>query len=214
MRIILADELTLVRAGIRALLQGMAALSADVVAETGDGRELIDLCNALKPDLVITEVPLQGITGVEACQQLRRELPGMATIFLSAKSDSYTVRQAMATGATGYVVKNGDPVELLLALKAAAKGQRYSSPSVSGAALERRNRERSLKEGILSGRQRQVLRLIGQGKSTREISELLNLSIKTVETHRARTANVLGLQGTNALMHFAIKCGMDADDGI
>ena len=212
MRIILADELSLVRAAIKALLQGMAALSTDVVAETGDGKELLDLCLALKPDLVISEVPLQGMSGIEANLQLRRHMPGLSVLFLSAKSDSYTVRQAMQNGAAGYVVKDADPVELLLAIKAVGKGQKDLSPKVSASALERRNRERGTTEGVLSNRQRQVLRMMGKGKSTKEIASLLGLSVKTVETHRARTAQVLGLYGTNALMRFAIKSGMDNGD--
>lgn len=212
MRIVLADEMTLVRAGMRALLLGMASLSTEVVAETGDGSELLDLCLALKPDLVITEVTLAGISGHEASQQLHRHLPQVPVLFVSSKFDSYSVRLAMQFGAAGYVVKDADPVELLLALKAVAKGQKYLSPKVSASALERRNHDRVGGEGVLSVRQRQVLRMLGKGKSTKEIANLLGLSVKTVETHRARTAQSLGLYGTNALMRFAIKTGMDSGE--
>ncbi len=209
MRIILADELTLMRAGLRALLLGMASLDSEVIAETGDGSELLDLCLAMRPDLVITEVTLHGMSGHEASQQLRRHMPNLPVLFLSARSDSYNVRLAMQFGAAGYVVKDAEPVELLLALKAVAKGQKYLSPKVSAAALDRRNRDRGSVEGVLSNRQRQVLRMMGKGKSTKEIASLLGLSVKTVETHRARTAQSLGLYGANALMRFAIKTGMD-----
>jgi len=212
MRIILADELTLVRSAVRALLQSMAALSTDIVAETGDGKELLDLCLALKPDIVLTEVSLQSMSGIEANVLLHRHMPNLSVVFLSAKHDSFTVRHAMQNGASAYVVKDADPVELLLALKAVAKGQKYLSPKVSASALERRNRERGNAEGVLSFRQRQVLRMMGRGKSTKEIANLLGISVKTVETHRARTAQMLGVRGTNALMRFAIKSGMDNGD--
>ena len=212
MRIILADELILVRCAIKALLQSMAALSVEVVGETGDGKELIDLCLSLKPDIVVTEVPLQSMNGIEVNHQLRKHLPSMAVLFLSAKNDSYTVRQAMQNGAAGYCVMDADPVELLPTLRALAEGLKYLSPKVPASGLEPRNRERGTTEGVLSNRQRQVLRLMGRGKSTKEIASLLGLSVKTVETHRARTAQVLGLYGTNALMRFAIKSGMDNGD--
>lgn len=212
MRTILADDLPMVRAGIKALLKSMASQSVEIVSETADGKELIDLCLALKPELVITEISLKGLGGLDVQTQLQRHMPNVKVLFLTSRADPYCVRSAVQAGASGYVVKEADPVELQLAIKAVMRGQRYLSPQISAVALERRSRQRTGTEGILSGRQRQVLRLMARGKSTREISELLNLSIKTVETHRARTAQTLGLTGTNALMRFAIKAGMDQGD--
>ena len=209
MRIVLADELTLVRAGIRRLLEALQDPLVKVVGETGDGQALLEMAARLRPDLVIVEHVLTSMGGQEVSQQMRRHYPDVKVLFLTARSEPNFVRQAMLSGAVGYVVKDAEPVELELALKAVAKKQSYLSPKVSAAAFDRRIRARDEREGVLSQRQRQVLRLMARGKSTKEIAALMGVSVKTVETHRARMGAILGLYGINPLMRFAIKMGMD-----
>ena len=209
MRIVLADELTLVRAGIRRLLESMPEPQVKVLDETGDGQALLEMAARLRPDLVIVEHVLTSMGGQEVSQQMRRHYPDVKVLFLTARTEPNFVRQAMLAGAVGYVVKDAEPVELELALKAIAKGQSYLSPKVSAAAFDRRIRAREEREGVLSQRQRQVLRLMARGKSTKEIAALMGVSVKTVETHRARMGAILGLYGINPLMRFAIKMGMD-----
>ena len=209
MRIVLGDELTLVRAGIRRLLEAMLEPQVKVLGETGDGQALLEMAARLRPDLVIVEHVLTSMGGQEVSQQMRRHYPDVKVLFLTARTEPNFVRQAMLAGAVGYVVKDAEPVELELALKAIAKGQSYLSPKVSAAAFDRRIRARDDREGVLSQRQRQVLRLMARGKSTKEIAALMGVSVKTVETHRARMGTILGLYGINPLMRFAIKMGMD-----
>ncbi|MES2683252.1 MAG: response regulator transcription factor [Pseudomonadota bacterium] len=209
MRIVLADELTLVRSGIRRLLESMTEPRVQVLGETGDGQALLEMASRFRPDLAIIEHALTSMGGQEVGQQMRRHYPDVKLMFLTARSEPNPVRLAMQSGAVAYVVKDAEPVELELALKAIAKGQSYLSPKVSAAAFDRRTSARDERQGVLSPRQRQVLRLMARGKSTKEIAALMGVSVKTVETHRARMAAILGLYGINPLMRFAIKMGMD-----
>ena len=209
MRIVLGDELTLVRGAIRRLLESMSEPRVQVLGETGDGQALLEMAARFRPDLVIVEHTMTSMGGQEVGQQLRRHYPDVKLMFLTARSEPNPVRLAMQSGAVAYVVKDAEPLELELALKAIAKGQSYLSPKVSAAAFDRRVRARDERQGVLSQRQRQVLRLMARGKSTKEIAALMGVSVKTVETHRARMAAILGLYGINPLMRFAIKMGMD-----
>lgn len=209
MRVVLGDELLLVRAGVRLLLEAIPEPKIEVIAETGDGQALLESVSRHRPDLVIVEHVLTSMGGQEVTQQIRRHYPEVKVMFLTARSEPNHVRNAMHAGAIGYVVKEAEPVELAMAMKAIAKGQNYLSPKVSAAAFDRRIRSRDEREGVLTPRQRQVLRLMARGKSTKEIAALMGVSVKTVETHRARLAAILGLYGVNALMRFAIKAGMD-----
>lgn len=212
LRLILADELGLVRAGVRRLLEDIHNPRIDVLAETGDGQELLELVSRLRPDLVITDIALHRIGGLEVNQQIRRHYPEVAVMFLTARSEPSHVRQAMQNGAAGYIVKDAEPLELSLALRALVNKQHYLSPKVSGAAFERRLRADGLGHSELTARQRQVLRLMARGKSTKEIAALMGVSAKTVETHRARMAQTLGLYGVNALMRYAIKDAIDSGE--
>ncbi len=212
LRVVLGDELTLVRAGVRLLLESISEPKIEVLAECGDGQALLDQVSRHRPDLVIVEHVLTSMGGQEVTLQIRRHYPEVKVLFLTARTEPNHVRNAMHAGAVGYVVKEAEPMELALALKAVAKNQNYLSPKVSAAAFDRRIRARDEREGQITPRQRQVLRLMARGKSTKEISALMGVSVKTVETHRARLAAGLGLYGVNALMRFAIKAGMDNGD--
>lgn len=208
MRIVLADSRTLVRAGLKRLLEEHT--DAQIVGEAGDGQTLLELVGQLRPDAVLTEIDLPRITGLEALVQVHRHYPEVAVLILSSLTDGQHVRAALRHGAAGFLDKDADPMELSLALRAVQRKQIYLSPSISHTAVERRsNPLRTEDQVVLTPRQRQVLQLIARGKSTKEIAALMGVSIKTVETHRARLMNSLGLYGTNALMRYAIRTGLD-----
>jgi DNA-binding NarL/FixJ family response regulator len=188
---------------LRRLLESIAQV--EVIGEAEDGRGVLDLVHARPADLVVSEFVLPDLGGCELAQQLRRYYPKTGVLFLSASQDAAHVRGALKCGAAGFLSKNSEPVELELALRACTRGQIYLSPCVSGKALEGRRAQRSDHGAVLTRRQREVLRMIGRGKSTKEIAQIMGLSTKTVETHRARLMQTLGLRGTSALMHFAVS---------
>lgn len=210
LNIVQADPQTLVRAGLRQLLETIDAVH--VVAEAEDGRQLLDHVIALRPHLVVTELSLPEISGLEALKRISRHMPDVRVLILSSLTDSAHVRSALKAGAAGFLSKSAEPAELDLAVRAIARGQTYLSPSVSHHAIERRRAHRETESVVLSQRQREVLRLIGRGKSTKEIASLLGIGNKTVETHRARLMQALSLSNTHALMHFAVKTVLDASD--
>jgi DNA-binding NarL/FixJ family response regulator len=204
MRLVLADSRTLVLAGLKRLIQEHT--DATVVGEARDGQSLLELVGQLRPDAVLTEIDLPKISGLEALVQIHRHYPEVAVLVLT---DGQHVRAALRAGAAGFLDKDAEPLELGLALRAVQRRQIYLSPSISHAAVERRSGHLAEDRVSLTPRQRQVLQLIGRGKSTKEIAGLMGVSIKTVETHRARMMNALGLYGTNALMRYAIRTGLD-----
>lgn len=212
LKIVLADELALVRSGLRLLLESATDPKVEVLAETGDGQAALELVSRLRPDLVLVDHALTSMGGLEVTQQVRRHYPEVKVLFLTARTESSQVRNAMQAGAAGYVVKEAEPAELMLALKAITKDQNFLSPKVAAAAFDNRIRARDERGSMLTARQKQVLRLMARGKSTKEIAALMGVSVKTVETHRTRLAAVLGLYGINALMRYAIKAGMDNGD--
>ncbi len=203
MRIILADPHTLFRAALKHLLTSFG--NVQVVAEAGDGRHALDLAASYGPDLLLSEFSLDGITGPELIHELRRRSPRSGIIFISACHDDVHVRAALKAGAVAYISKSGDASELDAALRAFRNGTPYVSKMLAHNLVEKRRHERSERSAVLTPRQRDVLRLVAVGKSTREIALQLGLSPKTVETHRARLMQALGLRGINALMHFAVR---------
>jgi DNA-binding NarL/FixJ family response regulator len=211
MRVILADSHTLVRAGIRRLIESIDHI--EVVAETGDGQQLLDLVARHRPDLVVTELTLTGMSGLDAAAQLRRHYPEVEVLVLSAQTSVQQVRAVVKSGVCGFLAKDAELVELELALRAAVRGQSYLSPQVSRIALEQRRQRRGEDRPVLTARQRQVMQLLARGRSTKEIAAIMGVSVKTVETHRARLMQTLGVRGTNALMHYAIRHGFDAISG-
>lgn len=209
-KLIIADPHSLVRAGIRKLLEAIEGV--EVLAEVNDGRQLLDAVVANPPQIVISELSLPQISGLEAAKRIIRHLPRVRFVFLSAQTDAMHVRSALRAGATGFLSKASDPLELEVAFRAVLRGQTYVTPSVSKSALDRRRAERGDESVVLSQRQRQVLRLIGRGKSTKEIAALLGIGTKTVETHRARLMQSLGLRNGHSLVHFAVRAGIDSVD--
>ena len=212
LRCLLAGEQALVRAGLRCLMAQAVAPRVQVLAETDDGVQLLSLAAQHRPDVVVLDHGLNSMGGPEVTERLRGSLPQTRVLFASGRADPPLVRAALMAGAHGYLLLSEPREALVEAIGQLAAGQEYFSPAIAELARNRRLRVRGEREGTLTARQRQVLRLLARGKSTREIAAQMQVSIKTVETHRARMASVLGLHGVNALMRFAIKSGMDSGE--
>lgn len=212
-RIVLADDHALVRAGIRGLLEGLPAIQ--VVAETGDGQEALRLVQAHQPDVLLLDISMPGLNGLEVVARITKEFPDVRVLILSVHTKEEYVLQALRAGAAGYLLKEADPPELEVAIKAVARGETYLSPAVSkhvvGEYLRRVGGESGPLE-ILTPRQREILQLIAEGRTTREIAALLHLSVKTVETHRAQLMERLDLHDIAGLVRYAIRMGLVTPD--
>lgn len=209
LRVLLAEDHTLVRAGIRALLESLEDI--EVVAEAADGREALRLAQTHHPDILLMDITMKELNGLEAAARLAKEHPSTRVIILSMHADQAYVHQALQAGARGYLLKGSDLSELELALKAVARGDTYLSPAVSkhfvGDLLNgRKPAANPLDE--LTPRQREILQLVAEGRSTKEIASRLNLSIKTVETHRAQLMERLDIHDVAGLVKFAIRVGL------
>jgi DNA-binding NarL/FixJ family response regulator len=211
LRILLADDHLLVRAGIRSLLEGIE--HACIVAETDNGREAVDLARALQPDLAVMDITMRGLNGIDATAQIRLESPATRVLILSMHSTEEFVTRAVKAGAHGYLVKDSAPEELKTAVQAVMRDEIYLSPRVS------RHVVNSLLQGAqggrrespldaLTGRQREILQMIAEGKSTKEIAFVLDVSLKTVETHRKAVMQRLGIHDVAGLVVFAIRSGL------
>lgn len=207
MRVLIVDDHTLVRAGLSRLLQTFAGV--DVVAEGADAEQAIDLATIHRPDLVLLDLSLPGRTGLEALSGILEQVPETRVVMMSMHDDPMHVRDALDRGAAGFVVKDAAPMELELALGTAARGDIFLSPRISSrmiAPLIGRTRQ-ARPEGVaaLPPRQRQILGQIGRGLSSKEIAGDLGISVKTVETHRARMMEALGCRRASELVLLAVK---------
>jgi DNA-binding NarL/FixJ family response regulator len=207
-RVVLADDHTLVRAGIRALLDRMP--DVEVVGEAGEGSEAVAQVAATRPDVLLADVAMPGMGGLEAAERLRREFPDVRVVMLSMHANEEYVLQALRAGASGYLLKDAASVELDLALRAAVAGQTYLSPAISRQMID------SYMTRVAGGatpepltpRQREILRLIAEGKSTKEIAFALTISVKTVETHRSQLMDRLDIHDVAGLVKYAIRAGI------
>lgn len=208
-RIVLADDHQIVRQGMRALLNAQPDL--EVVGEASDGHELLDLAWTLKPGIVITDIAMPNLNGIEAARQIQARQPTVQVIVLSMYSSSSYVIRALRGGALGYLLKDDDFTEVLRAIRAVSAGRRYLSSSVSGQVLDAllaREEARPEPEEALTGREREILQLIAEGKTSQQIAEKLCISIRTVEKHRVNFRAKLGLSSQAELVRFAIQQGI------
>ena len=212
-RVLLADDHSLVRAGIRSLLGAMAEV--EVVGEASSGEEALALAARARPDVVLMDIAMKGMTGLEAATALRERLPEVRVVILSMHSGEEYVLQALRAGAAGYLLKDAATGELELALRSVMRGESWFSPAVSRQVVEgyvqRVGGEAAA--DVLTARQREVLRLVAGGKSTKEIAYDLNLSVKTVETHRAQIMERLGIRDVAGLVRYALRTGLVPPDG-
>ncbi|MBI4277581.1 MAG: response regulator transcription factor [Armatimonadetes bacterium] len=207
-RVLLAEDHTLVRAGIRALLHNLPEV--EVVAEAGDGREALRLTESLRPDLVLMDVALPEMNGLEAAARITKEFPTVRVVILSMYANEEYVWRALRAGVAGYLLKDAATTELELAVTAVMRGETYLSPQISKYLTEyiRRVDSGSSPLDRLTPRQREVLQLIAEGHSTRDIAKRLHLSVKTVETHRAQLMERLDIRDVAGLVRYAIQMGL------
>jgi DNA-binding NarL/FixJ family response regulator len=208
-RVLLADDHVLVRAGIRALLEDLEGVT--VVGEAGNGNEVLELARKHRPDVVLLDISMPGLGGLEASAQLKQEFPEVRVLMLSMHANEEYVLQALRAGAAGYMLKDSATAELELALLAVMQGGTYLSPPISKQMVEgyvqRVGAEQPVADN-LTPRQRQVLQLIAGGHSTKEIAYHLELSVKTVETHRAQLMERLQIRDIAGLVKYAIRNGL------
>ncbi|MGE8219309.1 response regulator transcription factor [Stenotrophomonas acidaminiphila] len=204
MRVLIVDDHTLVRAGLCRLLQTFGGVL--VVGEASNADQALELAVLHRPEVVLMDLSLPGRSGLEALSDIRRRVPQARVVMMSMHDDTAHVRDALDRGAVGFVVKDAAPQELEIALRAAHSGQVFLSPQISTRMLAPMlGRERPTGIGALSPRQRQILRQLGNGRTTKEIAAELGISVKTVETHRARMMEALGCRRANDLLLLAVR---------
>ena len=207
--ILLADDHTLVRAGIRALVEQLPTVK--VVGEAKDGREALRLVKERKPDLILMDVAMPGLNGLEATARLSKEFPDVRVIIISMYANEEYVREAIKAGAAGYLVKRSAATELERAITAVARGEKYFSPLVSAHVNRDRDGNVSADRASidrLTPRQREILQLVAERHSTKDIAGILDISIKTVETHRSQLMERLDIHDVPGLVRFAIRAGL------
>jgi DNA-binding NarL/FixJ family response regulator len=214
-RIILADDHKIVRDGLRALLANQPGMM--VIAEADNGRETVRLARDLSPDLVIMDIGMPDLNGVDATRQITSEMPDVKIIALSMHSDRRFVVQMFRAGASGYLLKDCAFEELARAVSAVLKKQTYLSPAVAGPVMEdyihHLSTAVSAEFSVLSPREREVLQLLAEGKTTKETAALLCVSVKTVETHRQQIMSKLNIHTIAELIKYAIREGLTSLDG-
>jgi DNA-binding NarL/FixJ family response regulator len=206
-RVLLADDHTLVRAGLRKLVESMAGM--EVVGEADDGLALIALAERLQPNLM--DIAMPGLNGLEATLRVQKVSPETKVLILSMHQNEEYVRQALRHGASGYMLKDAAPMELELALKAVLRGETYLSPAVSKGVVSdyvQRLRGDEPQGAQLTPRQREVLQLVAEGHSTKEIARRLDLSVKTVDTHRTQLMKQLDIHEVAGLVRYAMRVGL------
>lgn len=208
LRVLICDDHTLVRAGLRRLLESFHGV--EVVAEASNADEAVMRARQLLPDIVLMDLSMPGRTGFDALAELRTCCPDIAVVIMSMHDDALHVREALAGGAIGFVVKDAAPAELEIAIRAAAAGSTFLSPRVSAPQLPgyRTRRGPGQEHDVIEAlppRQREILDALGAGRTTKQIAGELGISIKTVETHRARMMEALGCRNAGELLRIAVR---------
>ena len=209
-RILLADDHTVVRKGLRLLLESNGFT---VVADAADGREAVELAERHVPEVVVMDVAMPGLNGIEAARQITAKLPQTSVVFLSMHSDEAYVLKALKAGARAYLLKDSAEYDLITAVKAVSEGKAFFSPAISKmlvADYVRQMQERAVEDSydLLTTREREVLQLLAEGKNNKEVANILNLSLYTVETHRSNIFQKLNLHSGAELILYAIRKGV------
>ncbi|HXJ43897.1 MAG TPA: response regulator transcription factor [Bryobacteraceae bacterium] len=210
-RIVLADDHVVLRSGLRALLE--QNVDFQIVGEANDGRELIRLVGELMPDVVVTDIGMPNLNGTEATQQITSRHPAVSVIMLSMHSDEAYVLRALKSGARGYLLKESAEADLLAAIRAVHQGKAFFSPAISALLVQdyvRQLRDRNVEDSyeLLSPREREILQLVAEGKSNKDVANMLNLSLYTVETHRSNILQKLNLHSVPELILYAVRKGV------
>jgi two-component system response regulator NreC len=205
-KILLADDHTIVRQGLKLILSAQTDLQ--VVGEAANGTEAVALAQKLKPDIVLMDVAMPELNGIEATRKMVQENPRVRVLVLSMHKEAVYVREILRAGARGYILKDAIDTELLSAVRSVARGDGYVSPAVSGALLNDYRQNVTDPIDLLSNREREVLQLVAEGKTNKEIATRLNLSVYTVDSHRGKIMEKLNLHSTGELVRFAMKRGL------
>ncbi|MBI5076193.1 MAG: response regulator transcription factor [Nitrospirae bacterium] len=210
-RIILADDHKLLRSGLKGILESVAGL--EVVGEAGDGLELLKLLGRITPNLVILDISMPNLRGIEAVSRIRHQYPEVQVLILTMHNDRSYLHQAIAAGAAGYLLKEDADPDLFIAIEKIRQGKIYVSPHLAEdmlddwAGMHRGAVNSSVRSGVLTPREKEVLKLIAEGKTSREIGELLFISVRTVERHRANIMDRLEIRNTADLVRYAMQEG-------
>jgi two-component system response regulator NreC len=205
-RVLLSDDHSVVRQGFRMILSAQSDL--EVVGEASNGHEAVEKTKALHPDVVVMDVSMPELNGIEATRRIGEACPRTRVLALSMHKDSVYVREILRAGARGYLLKDAADSDLLSAVRAVAKGDGYLSPAISEAVLGDYRKHVTDPIDLLTSREREVLQIIAEGKTNKEIATGLQLSVYTVEAHRGRIMEKLNLHSTGELVRFAIRNGL------
>ena len=204
-RVVLADDHILVRQGLRSLLERE---KFQVIAEASDGQEAVALAEAHHPDIAVIDISMPILNGIDAAREMGRSCPKTKTILLTQHEEDQYIREALEAGVKGYVLKNQVASDLVHAIQQVSRGQFYLSPGVSRAVMEAYRTKSDSPADPLTARERQVLQLIAEGKSTRHAASLLGISVKTAESHRMRLMQKLDIHETASLVRYAVRHGI------
>lgn len=205
-RILLADDHGVVRQGFSAILNAQPDMV--VIGEAVNGREAVEKARTLNPDVIVMDVAMPELNGIEATRRIQEEAPKSRILALSMHKDAVYVREILRAGARGYLLKDAIDTDFIEAVRAVARGEGYISPAVSEAVLSDYRRHVTNPIDLLSSREREVLQMIAEGLINKEIATKLNLSVYTVEAHRGRLMDKLNLHSTSELVRFAIRNGL------
>ena len=205
-RVLLADDHAMVRKGVRLILEAQSDM--EIAGEAGNGREAVELAEKLHPDVVVMDVAMPELNGIEATRRLAASSPHTRVLALSMHKDSVYVREILRAGARGYLLKDSIDTDLINAVRAVAKGDGYISPGVSDAVLSDYRRHVTDPIDLLTSREREVLQMIAESKTNKEIAVALNLSVYTIDAHRGKIMEKLNLHSTGELVRFAVRHGL------
>lgn len=204
--VFLADDHAMVREGLAALVSREPDLR--VVGQCGDGLEVLGAVRKTNPDVVVLDITMPGLNGLDICRDLGKKVKGTAILILTMHDDEQFVASALEHGASGYLLKESAPAQLAEAVRRVARGEIYLGPGISPAALHRIGNPAEDPYNRLTTRERQVLHLITEGKTNREVAQQLDLAVKTVDTHRTRLMRKLDIHDQTALVKFALRKGI------
>jgi len=205
LRIILAEDHTIVLQGVRALLEKEGF---DIVGQAQDGRSAVELAKRLKPNIAILDIAMPSLNGIDAAREILRASPDTRTILLTVHEENQYVVEALRAGVSGYLLKSKAASDLVQAIKEVSQGALYLSPGLSRDAVRSLLENKEVKTDLLSPREREVLQLIAEGKSTKEVGTILGISVKTAESHRSRLMEKLYIHETATLVRYAIRQGV------
>jgi DNA-binding NarL/FixJ family response regulator len=205
-RILLADDHQVVRQGFKMILSAQSDM--EIVGEAGNGREAVERAEQLRPDIVVMDVAMPELNGIEATRRVIEAVPHTRVLALSMHKDNVYVREILRAGARGYLLKDSPAGDLLAAVRAVAGGEGYLSPAVSNAVLDDYRKHVTDPIDLLTSREREVLQMLAEGKTNKEVAEVLNLSVYTVDAHRGRIMEKLNLHSINELVRFAVRNGL------